>query len=95
MLRYNADMPIPQISSLRILLVEDEPLILALEREALEIYFSFALDIVEESTLAAALERLRADPRFDIVTDLRLPDAKAFRLWKRCRDSIWIFPLWS
>ena len=77
MIRYNTDLPIPQIDSFRILLVEDEPVILFLEHKALNTYFPFAIDIIEESTLAAAVARLQADPNFDIiVTDLKLSDAQ-------------------
>jgi len=77
MIRYNTDMPIPKIESLRILLIENEPVILFLENKALASYFPFPIDIIEETTLTAAITRLRADPHFDvIVTDLKLDDAQ-------------------
>ncbi|MHB2168890.1 response regulator [Alsobacter sp. R-9] len=69
---------------LRILLVEDEPLIAMTLADLLD---ELGHEVVEAGTAAAALGHFQADPHLDVLmTDIGLPDMPGDRLVELCRE---------
>lgn len=69
----------------RVLLVDDEPMLLNVERQILEKKFGFAIEVAESG--AKALEMLR-DSTFDaIISDYSMPEMNGLELLRKIRET--------